>query len=140
MKVLTLLVLLFGWAAHAQNPILPPKTKSICEICDQVRTMDKAADENEVKVAGEYAKYMGNLKFSKDKKTRSQEYKAVLKLAARLVDKDENFEIAQYLVGVKNDDPKLYDATVKSLSEVERKTLNHWEPKMRKLFEKGEEP
>ena len=140
MKSLVIGFLILTSTAFAQNPILPPKPKSACEVCDQVKAMDKAADENETKVAAEYAKYMSTLQFSKDKKTRAQEFKAVLTLAARLVEKDEQFEIAQYLVGVKNEDPKLYTATVKALSESQRKTLNHWEPKMRKLFEKGEEP
>lgn len=140
MKKLMLVLFFMTAAAGAQTIIPRPTPAGGCELCAKVDKLASEADENEVSAARAYAELLDKAEFSKDAVLRKKEFQKVIPLAARLVEKDERFDIAQFLVSIRDTDRALYDSIVKQQPEPQRKTLLHWEQKMRKQFENGEEP
>ncbi|MFN7728504.1 MAG: hypothetical protein ACK5P7_05060 [Bdellovibrio sp.] len=135
-----ILILSLSGALFAQNPLAPTPSASACLVCEKMDKIQAEADENEVTAARTLADYLETAEFSKSAEIRKKEFTKVLPLAARLVEKDDQFDIAQILVSIKDTDKKLFDETVKQQPEKARKRLNHWEQKMRKQMDKGEEP
>ncbi|MCA0186386.1 MAG: hypothetical protein LCH90_10370 [Proteobacteria bacterium] len=139
MKTILITFVMMSSLAGAQTIIPKPTPAGGCELCAKIDKINADADENEVEAARTYAELLDKAKFSKDAKLRKQEYEKALPLAARLVEKDDQLEIAQYLVSIRDEDPALFDATAKKLPEKSRKLLVDWEKKMRKEFKTGGE-
>lgn len=125
--------------SYAKNPLAASLKKSDCVVCDKISEIRKKSEKHETAAAEDLAKYLYTLKFSKTPALHKKELKEVLDLSAKLIEKDEKYDIAQYMVSVKDEDPSLFAEVLKGMNEEDRKLIETWEAKMRKMFEKGEE-
>jgi hypothetical protein len=122
------------------SPLTDAKKKPDCEQCVKIEKIQDQADENPPKAARALSDMMGTMKFSSNTKTKQKEMDELLKLAAQLVDKDERYDMSQYLYDIRKEEPTAYKASLAKLTEKDQKKIEEAISKVASMMETGKEP
>lgn len=136
----TILTLLLSVSVFAQSTIKVNEKKPDCETCVRIEKFKDEADSNPHKAARSFAKYLDPFELSKDAKIRQSEMDHILSIAAQVIDKDDRFDIQQYMWTFEKENPTEYKVALGKLTPAEQKLINSEVDKVRSMMETGKEP